>query len=55
MPHEKAAWGGTRNHDERRTFPAVLVLRADAPIFWVTAAPIHDVDLARMNRGLGVA
>jgi hypothetical protein len=31
------------------------VLRADAPIFWVTAAPIHDVDLARMNRGLGVA
>ena len=24
--------------------PGVLVLRVDAPIFWVTAAPIHDVD-----------
>ena len=49
VPHEKAAWGGTRNHDERRTFPGVLVLRVDAPIFWVTAAPIHDVVLSKVE------
>jgi SulP family sulfate permease len=49
VPHEKAAWGGTRNHDERRTFPGVLVLRVDAPIFWVTAAPIHDVVLSKIE------
>ncbi|HTY71876.1 MAG TPA: SulP family inorganic anion transporter [Actinomycetes bacterium] len=42
VPGEKAAWGSVRNHDERPTFPGVLVLRVDAPMFWVTAAPIHD-------------
>ena len=31
VPHEKAAWGSTRNHEERPTFPGVLVLRVDAP------------------------
>jgi SulP family sulfate permease len=49
VPHEKAAWGSTRNHEERPTFPGVLVLRADAPIFWVTAAPIHDVVLSEVE------
>jgi SulP family sulfate permease len=49
VPHEKAAWGSTRNHEERRTFPGVLVLRVDAPIFWVTAAPIHDVVLSKVE------
>jgi len=46
VPGEKAAWGSTRNHAERRTFPGVLVLRPNVPIFWVTAAPIHDAVLA---------
>ena len=49
VPHEKAAWGGIRNHDERQTFPGVMVLRVDAPIFWVTAAPIHDVVLSQVE------
>jgi high affinity sulfate transporter 1 len=46
VPGEKAAWGSTRNHEERRTFPGVVVLRLNVPIFWVTAAPIHDAVLA---------
>jgi anti-anti-sigma factor len=54
VPHEKAAWGSTRNHEERRTFPGVLVLRVDAPIFWVTAAPIHDVVLSEVERAPGL-
>ena len=53
VPHEKAAWGSTRNHDERPTFPGVLVLRVDAPIFWVTAAPIHDAVLAELEAAPG--
>ena len=46
VPHEKAAWGGIRNHAERSTYPGVLVLRIDVPIFWVTAAPVSDSILA---------
>src|SRR5690349_8486046 len=53
VPHEKAAWGSTRNHEERPTIPGVLVLRVDAPIFWVTAAPIHDVVLAEVEAAPG--
>ncbi len=49
VPDEKAAWGSTRNHQERPTFPGVLVLRIDAPVFWVTAAPIHDVVLSEVE------
>jgi anti-anti-sigma factor len=49
VPHEKAAWGSTRNHDERTTFPGVMVLRLDAPFFWVTAAPIHDTILTNVD------
>ena len=53
VPHEKAAWGSIRNHEERPTFPGVLVLRVDAPIFWVTAAPIHDIVLALVEAAPG--
>jgi high affinity sulfate transporter 1 len=49
VPHEKAAWGGIRNHDERRTFPGVTVLRVDTAIFWVTAAPVHDAILSKIE------
>jgi high affinity sulfate transporter 1 len=50
---EKAAWGSTRNHEERPTYPGIMVLRVDAPIFWVTAAPIHDTVLARVDAAPG--
>jgi len=53
VPHEKAAWGSTRNHEERPTLPGVLVLRADTPIFWVTAAPIHDIVLSKVDAAPG--
>ena len=49
VPHEKAAWGSVRDHAERPTYPGVLVLRVDAPMFWVTAAPIQDAVLARVE------
>ncbi len=54
VPHEKAAWGSTRNHEERSTFPGVMVLRIDAPFFWVTAAPIHDSILAEVESAPGI-
>jgi high affinity sulfate transporter 1 len=53
VPHEKAAWGSTRNHAERSTYPGVMVLRIDAPIFWVTAAPIHDSILSEIECASG--
>jgi anti-anti-sigma factor len=53
VPHEKAAWGSTRNHEERSTFPGIMVLRIDAPIFWVTAAPIHDAILTEIESAPG--
>lgn len=49
VPGEKAAWGGVRDHPERTTVPGVLVLRIDAPFFWVTAAPIRDAILAKLD------
>jgi high affinity sulfate transporter 1 len=54
VPNEKAAWGSTREHEERRTFPGILVLRLDAPMFWVTAAPIHDIVLTKVESARGV-
>ena len=54
VPHEKAAWGSVRNHDERATFPGVLVLRVDTPVFWVTAAPVHDEIISAVDSAPGV-
>ena len=54
VPHEKAAWGSTREHEDRPTYPGVLVLRVDAPIFWVTAAPVKDLVLARVAAEPGI-
>jgi sulfate permease, SulP family len=54
VPGEKAAWGNIREHAERPTYPGVLVLRIDAPIFWVTAAPVHDAVLAAAEASPGV-
>ena len=53
VPHEKASWGSIRNHAERSTLPGVLVLRIDVPIFWVTAAPVHDSILALVESAPG--
>ena len=53
VPHEKAAWGGIRNHPDRSTYPGVLVLRSDVPIFWVTAAPVSDSVLAQVEAAPG--
>lgn len=49
VPHEKAAWGSIRNHAERSTYPGVLVLRLNGPLFWVTAAPTNDSILALID------
>ncbi len=53
VPHEKAAWGSVRNHVERSTYPGVLVIRIDVPLFWVTAAPVHDSVLALVEAAPG--
>ena len=53
VPEEKAAWGSIRDHDERPTYPGVLVLRSATPIFWVTAAPVHDAVLAQVEAAPG--
>jgi SulP family sulfate permease len=53
VPGEKAAWGGVRDHPERTTLPAVLVLRVDTPFFWVNAAPIHDAVLEKVEQAPG--
>jgi SulP family sulfate permease len=39
---EKAAWGRLRKHTERTPVPGVLVVRLDAPLFWVNVAAIED-------------
>ena len=49
VPGEKAAWGGMRNHPERRMVDGVLVLRVDVPMFWVNAASVKDAILARVD------
>jgi len=54
VPDEKAAWGSIRDHEDRPTYPGVMVLRVGAPIFWVTAAAIHDVVLANIEAAPGV-
>jgi MFS superfamily sulfate permease-like transporter len=43
---EKAAWGSIRNHPERRTYEGIVVLRLNAPLFWVNASDACDLVLA---------
>jgi len=54
VPGEKAAWGSMTRHGERPTYPGVLVLRVDSPIFWVTAAPVLDTVVARVDATPGL-
>jgi SulP family sulfate permease len=37
---EKAAWGSLRSDRTRRTYPGILVLRPDGPLFWANATSI---------------
>ncbi len=39
---EKSAWGRVRGHPERHPVPGVMVVRLDAPLFWVNAAAIEE-------------
>ncbi len=50
VPHEKAAWGSLSNHPERVPIPGLLVLRLDAPLFWVNSAQVRDRVLAKVER-----
>ena len=54
VPTEKAAWGSVHRGAVRKTYPGVLVLRIDAPLFWVNAAHIHDLILTAVNETAGV-
>lgn len=47
---EKAAWGRLRGHTTRRPVPGVLVVRLDAPLFWVNATAFEDRLLAEVAR-----
>ena len=49
VPDEKAAWGSVRDHPDRKTYPGVLVIRLDAPLFWANAAEIHDRVMAEVD------
>lgn len=55
VPGEKAAWGSIRNHPERHTIEAVLVIRVDVPLFWVNAASVKDAVLARVDTAVAEA
>ena len=46
---EKAAWGMSTRHPERRTFAGVLVLRPDAPMFWANAAHLKDIVMSEVR------
>jgi sulfate permease, SulP family len=50
---EKAAWGSTTRNPERRTVEDILVLRLDAPIFWVNAADVRERILAAVAAAPG--
>jgi high affinity sulfate transporter 1 len=43
---EKAAWGSLASDPTRRTYPGVLVLRPNGPLFWANATAV----LARVER-----
>lgn len=50
VPDEKAAWGSIRFHPERKTYPGVLVIRLDAPLFWANATQIADGVIDEVDR-----
>lgn len=53
IPHERAGWGSLRGHPERRPVPGILVLRLDAPLFWVNCEDAHGLILAELDGAPG--
>ncbi len=47
---EKAAWGSTARHPERKHVQGVLVLRVNGPVFWVNASLVRSAVLAQVDR-----
>ena len=46
---EKAAWGSVERHPERRTIDGILILRLNAPLFWVNASTVEDLVIERVD------
>jgi sulfate permease, SulP family len=51
IPGEKAAWGSLEDHPERRSYPGIMVLRIDVPVFWVNAVSCSDGIMAHVTAG----
>ena len=49
VPEEKAAWGSIRFHPERKTYPGVMVIRLDAPLFWANASEVADTVIRQVD------
>jgi high affinity sulfate transporter 1 len=50
---EKAAWGRVRKHPDRQPVPGIVVVRLDAPLFWVNATAIENRLLDELDRWAG--
>ena len=49
IPGEKAAWGSVHHHPERLTPEGVLLVRLNAPLFWVNANDAMDKIIRIVN------
>ncbi len=49
IEEEKAAWGSVERHPERRTIEGILILRLNAPLFWVNASTVEDLVIERVD------
>jgi sulfate permease, SulP family len=56
IPGQKAAYGGIREHGERRVVEGIMVVRIGVPLFWVNAATVRDqvVELVESRRATRV-
>jgi sulfate permease, SulP family len=56
IPGEKAGFGSLDRHPERHTYRSLLLLRPNAPLFWVNAALVHRqvVQLLQGSPGIRV-
>jgi SulP family sulfate permease len=50
ISEEKAAWGRIRKHPDRTPVTGVVVVRLDAPLFWVNVTAIEDRLLSELDR-----
>jgi sulfate permease, SulP family len=49
IEEEKAAWGSVERHPERRTIDGILILRLNAPLFWLNASQVEDLVISRVD------